>query len=55
MGIRREAAAGFQFTPKILQLLLRNSAFEIGTRVHARRSVALKVNQITVSRLGLRL
>ncbi len=55
MGIRREAAARFQFTAEILQLLFGNAAFQIGTRVHARRGVALKVNQIAVSGFGLRL
>src|SRR5450631_207499 len=55
MRIRREATAGFQFTTKILQLLFRNAAFEIGARIHARRGMALEVNQIAVSGFGLRL
>ena len=32
MRIRRQAAAGFQFAPEILQLLFGNAAFEIGPR-----------------------
>ena len=55
MGIRREAAACFQFAAKILQLLFRNAAFEIGASIHAGRGVALEVNQVAVAGFGLRL
>ena len=55
MGIRGEAAARFQFAAEILQLLFRNASFQIGARIHAGRGVALEVNQVAISGLGLRL
>ena len=50
--IRRQAAAGLQFAAKILQLLRRDAAFEIGASVHPRRRMALEINDIAVAGLG---
>jgi hypothetical protein len=51
--IRREAAAGFQFTTKVLQFLAGYAAFEIGASVHAGGGMALEIDEIAVASLGL--
>src|SRR6266566_8483210 len=53
MRIRRKASARFEFPAKILQFLLGNSTFKIGTSVYSRRSVSLVIHDVSVSRLGL--
>ena len=54
MRIGAESSAGLQFAAEVLQLLLGDAAFEIGTRVHSGRGVALEVNYVAVAILGLR-
>ena len=53
-GIRTQASAGLQFAAEILQLLFRNSAFKISTRIHAGSGVPLEVNDVAVAALRLR-
>src|ERR1700693_1055544 len=48
MRIRRKAAAGFQFTAKIFELLGGKAAFEKGAGVHAGRRVALEVDGVAL-------
>src|SRR6202167_1548325 len=54
MGIRRETAFGLEFAAKVLQLLLGDSAFEIGAGVNSGGGVSLKVDQVAISALVLR-
>ena len=46
MRIRRQPAAFGEFLPEILQMLLVQPAFEKRPRIHARRGVALKINEV---------
>ena len=48
MGVAAQSSFGLEFTAKILQLVDRQSAFDERSRVHARRGVALEVNQIAL-------
>src|ERR1700733_1737079 len=54
MRIRTESSARFQFAAEVLQLLFRNTAFQISARIHSGSGVALKVNNVAVAvfRLG---
>ena len=54
MRIRTQSSAWLQLAPEILQLLLRNAAFEISARINSRRGVSLEVDDVTVASLGLR-
>ncbi len=47
MRVRRQARLLAQFVPKIQQALFRKAAFEERTRIHARRRMALIVNQVS--------
>src|SRR5579862_4526447 len=53
MGIRRKTAVGVQFPAKVLQLMPRNSAFQIRSSVHARCRVPLKIDQVAVAGFSL--
>ncbi len=55
-GVRigREAAAGFQFAAKILQLLDAEAAFEKRARINARSSVALEIDSVAFKLFGAR-
>ena len=46
MRIGREPAARFQLAPEVLELLLREPAFQEGPRVYSGRSVALKIDDV---------
>ena len=46
MRIRRQAAAGLQLAPEILEMAVVETAFEVRARVDAGRGVALKVNDV---------
>ena len=46
MRIRRQPAALGEFLPEILQMLLVQPAFEKRARIHARRGVTLKINDV---------
>jgi len=46
VGVAAQSSFGLEFAAKILQLVDRQSTFDERTRVHARRGVALEVNQI---------
>jgi hypothetical protein len=48
MGIGREAPARVQILPECLEILLRESALQIGAGVRAGRSVPLKIDLIAV-------
>src|SRR6266446_6998973 len=54
MRIRGKAAAGFQFAPKILQLLRANAAFEERPGIHSGRGVSLKIDRVTFELLSAR-
>ena len=46
MGIRRQAAVGPQLATEVFELLARDSPFEERSRIDARRSVPLKVDDV---------
>src|SRR5207253_4940943 len=51
MRIRREPSARLQFASEVFQFLARNAAFQIRAGVHARSSMALKINDVTIAAL----
>src|SRR5580698_10768449 len=55
MRIRRQPTARLELASKILQLLFRNAAFEISTRINAGCRVSLKVHNVAVAGFGRRL
>src|SRR5262249_12772121 len=49
MRVRREAAARLRLAPEVLEMRFVDAAFEVRARIHARRRVALEIEDVAVS------